>query len=184
MIKGLFEDTLDWLRETYWTHDFYVERDLVWTIQKKLSRMIVERKLPFRVFNDYPIAPGNRRSLCTDLAVIMDADVLLAIEFKYEPDHDRGKGKDPNILPSKLNPSVVSWEPDGVLKDVERCSGYVADGRSKASVSLFVDEGGCFRHRDPHEGTTWIDWQHSNEKTPTFVIDRPIRIRLKVFLVG
>ena len=55
MIKELFEDTLDWLRETYWTHDFYVERDLVWTIQKKLSRMIVERKLPFRVFNDYPI---------------------------------------------------------------------------------------------------------------------------------
>ena len=153
---------LDWLRETYWSHDFYLERDVVWTVQKRLQRLISSEQMPLRVFNDYPIAPGNRRSLCVDIAILRDKNVLLAIEFKYEPDHRRGIGNDAEILPSKFDPSVVLWGKDGVLKDIERCQSYVANGKSEAAVSLFVDEGGCFRHRDPHSGTSWIDWPNAD----------------------
>ena len=60
---ALFEDTLDWLRINYDEFRFFVERDLVWTAQKRLSLQVAERDLPLSVFNDYPMLPGNRRSL-------------------------------------------------------------------------------------------------------------------------
>src|SRR6266700_1948153 len=73
-----------------------------------------EQGLPFRVFHDYPILPGKRRSLCVDLAILnTDSLVEVAVEFKYEPSHNRS-----DIWPTKLKPSVVFWGDDGVGKDV------------------------------------------------------------------
>lgn len=75
----LFEDALDWLHEGYFTHRFYAERDLVWTLQKWLQDQVTEQHLPFRVYNDFPILPGNRRRLCTDLAIVDAANRILGV---------------------------------------------------------------------------------------------------------
>jgi len=66
----LFENAIAWLKDNYGQFQFFVERDIVWTLQQYLVSQIKEYGLPFRIFNDYPILPGNRRSLCADLAIL------------------------------------------------------------------------------------------------------------------
>jgi hypothetical protein len=84
--SDLFERVIDDLRTRYDEFGFHTERDVVWTIQKELVRRIRDSSVALRVVNDYPILPGNRRSLTADLA-ILDAKgaVEVAAEFKYEP---------------------------------------------------------------------------------------------------
>ena len=74
-----------------------------------------------------------------------------ALEFKYEPSHRRA-----DIEPKKL--PVVSWGEDGVAGDIVRVRKFVAEGRTKAARSYFIDEGGYFRHREPHAGSCWVSW--------------------------
>lgn len=168
MSTDAFDRCLDWLRETYWEHRFFVERDLVWTLQKRLRLTLAEVDQSYRVFNDYPIMPGNRRALCTDLAILRGQTVELSVEFKYEPDHRRG-GATSEIWPTKLNPSVVFWGKDGVLKDVDRCRKYVAEDRCESATSIFIDEGGLFRHRTPHPGTRWLDWTYGDRSVALLI---------------
>ena len=99
-----------------------------------------------------------------------DNQVELAIEFKYEPDHERGKGPNNDIWPTKLDPSVVFWGKEGVLKDVERCKKFIKKEVAKVAVSIFIDEGGLFRHRDPHSGTKWIDWDSIDKQKISILI--------------
>lgn len=150
----LFKNSIAWLKENYAQFQFFLERDVVWTIQNYLNRQIKERGFPLRVINDYPILPGNRRSLCTDLAILTTANTLeVAAEFKYEPSHRRS-----DIWPTKLNPSVVFWGADGVGKDVERIHEYVKQGKAKVAYAIFIDEGGHFSSKPPHPGSQWIHW--------------------------
>lgn len=158
-VMKLFEQALDWFRSNYGNYEFFAERDVVWTIQQKLREIIIENNLPFEVYNDFPILKARRRSLTTDLAILnKQNEVELAVEFKYEPDHQRGSGINKNIWPSKLSPSVVFWGKEGVKKDVERARQYVDQKKAKLASILFVDEGGLFRHRKPHQNTKWVDW--------------------------
>jgi len=163
--EELFEQTLEWLRLSYGNYDFFLERDLVWTVQQKLREIITENGLQFEVYNDYPIMKAQRRSRTVDLAILNKRnEVELAVEFKYEPDHARGSGAKRDIWPSKLNPSVVFWGKDGVGKDVERARQYVGQKKAKKAMTVFVDEGGLFRHRMPHQGTKWVDWNCGGKK--------------------
>jgi hypothetical protein len=100
---GLFEEVIAWLRDHYSEFEFSVERDLVWTLQSRLRKVIKERSLPYSVINDYPMLPGAGRARSADL-VIRDADssILVAAEFKYEPSHRRS-----DLLRAKL--PVVFW---------------------------------------------------------------------------
>ena len=98
--------------------------------------------------------------------------VELAIEFKYEPDHERGKGPNCNIWPTKLYPSVVFWGKEGVLKDVKRCEEFIDKGVATAAVTIFIDEGGLFRHKNPHPGTEWIDWDSNGKQKISILIGR------------
>lgn len=155
---ALFENAIAWLRENYAAFQFFVERDVVWTLQKHLISQIKEQSLPYRVFNDYPILPGRRRSLCADLAILnMDGSAEVAAEFKYEPSHKRS-----DIWPTKFGPSVVFWGSDGVGKDVERIKAFVDQGKTKVAYSVFLDENGFFSHRSPHPGSQWIHWDEGD----------------------
>ena len=58
--REMFEQTLEWLKSNYGNYDFFLERDLVWTIQQKLREIIAEDNLQFEVYNDFPIAKGQR----------------------------------------------------------------------------------------------------------------------------
>ena len=125
----------------------------VWTIQKKSSQLIEQHRLPLTINNDYGILPGNHRSLSTDLAFINrdTQQLLLAVEFKYEPSHSRN-----DISKNKL--PVVGWGRDSVQKDIDRIHAFVEAKKSQSACSLFIDEGGYFRKRDPHHHSVWIDW--------------------------
>jgi len=101
---------------------------------------------------------GNRRSLSTDLAIVdPQGGVALAAEIKYEPDHRRADRRG-EIWPTKVQPSVVFWGEEGVLKDVHRIQDFVKEGRTPVAYSVFFDEGGHFRRSPPHPGTEWRDW--------------------------
>lgn len=158
--SDLFEESIAWLKDNYDEFGFQVERDIVWTLQTYIVKGIKERDLPFRVFNDYPMLRGARRSLSADLVVIEGDAVEVAAEFKYEPSHRR-----PDIQLQKVTPSVVFWGAAsseagmGVSHDVERARQFVDTGKAMAAYSIFIDEGGHFRHREPFPGSRWIDWE-------------------------
>jgi hypothetical protein len=158
--KELFDRVLEWFRLNYGNYDFFMERDVEWTLHQKFRETVASGNLPFEVFNNFPIMKGDRRGICTDLAILnMQGKVEVAVELKFEPDHQRGFGPRRNVWPTRLNPSVVFWKA-GVEKDVERAQQYVSKGKAKMAVTMFVDEGGLFRHRRPPSSETkWVDWK-------------------------
>jgi hypothetical protein len=159
---------MKWLRERYSDQRFYTERDLVWTVQRRLAGEIAQQGLPYRVFNDYPMLPGPQRSLSADIVLASmpvakpklspsgkwgsSGAVALAVEFKYEPSHARD-----DIWPTKF--PVVSWS--SVTQDVARLYQFIEQGRALVAYAIFVDEGGYFRHRAPALPGSWQDWEHS-----------------------
>ncbi len=151
----LFEQTLEWFRMHYSDYHFFVERDLVWTLQTHLKKLVEATRAPYLVFNDYPILPGTRRSLSADLVLVDQHTNLIevAAEFKYEPSHRRE-----DVLASKL--PVVFWGDDGVGKDVKRVQEFVELRKVHTAYTVFVDEGGAFYHRQPHPGSRWISWEN------------------------
>lgn len=148
----LFEYTLEWLKQHYSGYRFYAERDVVWTVQTRLNREIEKRGLPYRVFNDYRVAPRR----LVDLVITHNNTVVVAVEFKYEPSHNRRSDRGGDILKGKLDPSVVDWK--AVVEDIRRVQGYVAQGKSKTAYSVFIDEGGEFRWRTSPDGSEWLAW--------------------------
>jgi hypothetical protein len=150
--ETLADQAIDWLRDHYDEFEFFVERDLVWTVQRRLHELVRQTKSEIRVHNDFSMIPGPRRSLSTDIALLSpDGVVLLAMEFKYEPSHRRT-----DVFRQKL--PVVFWGSDGVAKDVERARLFVSQERALVARSYFIDEGGYFAHRSAHPGSSWISW--------------------------
>ena len=138
--EELIIDALAWLGEHYGEQVFYVERDIVYTVQQRLNSQLHTRELPWTVYNDYPMIPGPRRALSADLAVIGgDGAVLVAVEFKYEPCHRRG-----DVLKNKL--PVTSWSE--IVKDTMRVRDFVAQGIAPVAYAVVIDEGGYLARRD------------------------------------
>jgi hypothetical protein len=161
----LFENVLAWLQETYHDHTFFVERDVVWTLQLALNHEIARLGLPLRVFNDYAIVKGPRRGLCADLAILDQANkVKVGAEFKYEPDHRRQ-----DILQQKL--PVVGWK--DMEKDIARIRTFVEAGAIECGYTVFIDEGGFFRRREAHNGSNWVDWPNMGDRrSPAILFSR------------
>lgn len=160
----LFRETLAWLKANYGTWRFYVERDIVWTVQERLRQEIERQGLQLRVFNDYGLLPGKNRSLSADLVLLNPEDgVELAVEFKYEPSHRRT-----DVQKQKF--PVVFWGDDGVEKDVQRIRRFVDESGAKAAIAVFIDEGGYCRHRPAHEGSTWVDWDEHPQQGRTAIL--------------
>ncbi len=152
----LFEEAIVWLQQNYGNYRFFMERDVVWTVQQWLGSTIETRTLPYRVFHHFPLFPGSGKVVDCDLALVRpDGTVAVAAEFKYEPSHER-KGRD--IWRTKF--PVVFWN-EGVGQDIDRIRGFAIQKAADVSYAIFVDEGGFFRHRPPHPGSQWIDWQPS-----------------------
>jgi len=155
----LFEEAILWLRANYINYCFFTERDVVWTIQTHLIKVIEKGKLPHKVMNDYPILRSKRRSLCADIAILgQDELPELVVEFKYEPAHKR------EDMPRSKFP-VVFWN-EGILKDIERIHTFTSrdltgDRTAKVAYALFIDEGSHFKQKEPPPGSRWKDWNIS-----------------------
>lgn len=165
--SDIFEETLGWIKENYEKFVFHKERDITWTMQKKINEIIKDNDLPYRVYDEYPIKPGNRRSICVDIAILNEgfiprqgSTIEVAAEFKYEPDHKRedmltfyydSQGNKKTKFP------LVFWQ-DGVGKDIENARDYFSSKLAKVSYAIFIDEGGYFRSYPPFVGSKWIDF--------------------------
>jgi hypothetical protein len=144
--EELFLRALAWLGETYGERIFYVERDIVFTLQARLRQAVAELGDMARVYNDYPMLPGPRRSLSADLVVLApDGHVAVAAEFKYEPCHNRL-----DVLKNKL--PVTVWT--DIVKDTARCAEFVAAAKADVAYAVCIDEGGYLARRDL---SVWAD---------------------------
>jgi hypothetical protein len=138
--ESLFTDALDWLGRTYGDRVFFVERDIVYTVQSKLNELISSQAGKWRVYNDYPMLPGRRRSLSADLALLTpQGEVAVAAEFKYEPCHHRL-----DVLQNKL--PVTVWAE--IVKDTVRVQEFVNVGRTRVAYAVCIDEGRYLARRD------------------------------------
>ncbi|MBW7572439.1 hypothetical protein [Caproiciproducens faecalis] len=162
------KNCLEAIRQNYCNFHFYCERDFVWTVQKYIQNYIGDNRLPYKVFNDFPIESGEKRSKSVDIAVIAnnfnDKDILIGkaqaefvIEFKFEP----SKMRKDDICVHKL--PVVEWS--GVLIDIDRIHRFVENRKAKCGVAILIDEFG--RHKTSQhilENSTWIDWGKCNSE--------------------
>lgn len=157
----LFENAMDWLQQHYGEYRFFTERDVEWTLQKRILEMIEGLQLPYHVVNNYTIVD----SVQTDLVIISGTSVEVAVEFKYEPSHARSTKQGGDIWSTKFSSTVVFWtvtenSKDGsVEKDIRRVCDYVDQGRAKVAYAVFIDEGGYFHgSQDTLARSKWRDW--------------------------
>lgn len=168
----LFENAMDWLRQHYDEYRFYLERDIVWTVQVKLIDEVLENDLPYTIFSDYSLSQGN----LIDLVILADDGApIVAAEFKYEPSEGRRffarihrgqnswtapKGRftvdKRTMIGSRFR--TVAWV--NVTKDVERARHYANRRIVRTAYSIFIDEGGSrrFQGKTPPPGSEWRDW--------------------------
>lgn len=153
--SALFEGGMAWLKDTYNSHHFFQERDIVWTLHLYFLRIVEERGLPYRIFSGHRMYLD--RQLSADLVIVgSDTRVDVAAEFKYEPDRRRQDLIAPNAVPKW---PVVVWK--DVEADVFRAKAFVLEERARTAYSVFIDEGGYFRERTPPPGSEWRDWTPS-----------------------
>ena len=147
--RQLFLDVLDWLRDTYTSHSFFLQRDVAWTVQKRLLDRIGRWAPGYRVIHNRKVPKGTGRQF--DLAVLDPSNtVVLALKFKFEPAEKLEPGKSP----------VVEWA--SVVSDIEAAQHAADDHHAKCAYSLFIDEGGYYKDRTPPRGSRWEDWDVGN----------------------
>lgn len=124
-----FDIAVNRLGERYEMTIFYTERDLVFWVQTEMVSVLATRQPTLRVFNDYKMADRLR----ADLAVVDTATdtVLLAVEFKYEPDRAR------DDIPAGKFP-VTAWSE--IKRDIERVRAFVTSGQASEGVAVLIDE--------------------------------------------
>lgn len=148
---ALFEDAIGWLNQHYAEFHFFLERDVVWTIQKHLLEAIDAHRLPYRVNYNHDLLGSKQH--WADLTIInSNCSVEVAIEVKYEPSHQRE-----DISHTKL--PVVEWP--SVCRDVSRVQRYVNEGKAISAYSFFLDEGRFFGGKANYPAppsAEWRDW--------------------------
>jgi len=149
----LYEEAINSMLKHYADFQFFTERDIVWTIQTHLIKEISKRDLPLKIYDNYRV-PSKK---LIDLVIIdKETDILLvAAEFKYEPDHARV-----DITPGKLNPSKAFWDSEknhGVVQDIERIKELVNQSYSKTGYITFIDEGGHHRYQGEPDSCIWCE---------------------------
>ena len=144
--EELFENAINWLKRHYVDcGPFFRERDIVWTLQKKIMNEIERRDSPCRVVHEFQRA---------DLVILGKGETVeVAAEFKYEPSPALS-GMD--FLPTKL--PLLYWR--AVQSDLRAARSYVRSGWSTVAYAVLVDEGGRWwkRSRRTPSGSEWQDW--------------------------
>jgi len=152
----LFEEAVNWLMSNYRLYNFFVERDIVWTLQTRIIAEARKQQVLLRVYDNHKLRGGK----LVDLAVVdaSNSPEIIA-EIKYEPDHNRT-----DISAGKLNPSRVFWNHPrfgGVEPDIARTREFVNQGMAKVGHFILIDEGSHFCGRPEPEGSLWVEWGKS-----------------------
>lgn len=153
----LFKSALHYLEKNYFKYTFFTERDLVWTIQNHINKLISEKELPLVVVSEYVLTKGQRVDLVimnkTSERLYRWEPVELAIELKYEPDKER-RGID---IPKGKFP-VTEWV--AIEKDFKKMSGFCSENMAKCGYTLLIDEGGrYYEKRDKYDLPPFNEWR-------------------------
>ena len=144
------------LKLSYSDQTFWVERDVVLWLQRRITGML---PTGMTVFNDFGLMPGPRRARSADLAILDGGRVQLAAEFKFEPAASRT-----DIMANKL--PVIGW--GDYEKDVERIKEFVGAGVTPLGWAICIDEGGRYAHR-LRLPITWVEsWSTGRGTQATF----------------
>lgn len=159
----LFKESLDWLRNNYGKYQFFIERDIVWTMQMHLRDKVADLKLSYRyrVVTDWPMIKGKKRYLCADLVILENDQPRVAVEFKYEPNHNRKQ----DFSENKLKNPIVFWSgKSSVEDDIKRIRQFAMLKEifdNLVGVSIFIDEGGKFyKKQKMFPGSIWELWDN------------------------
>lgn len=167
----LFENTMEWLRDSYGEHRFFVERDIVWTAQLRLLQEVERANLPYRVFDEHKIRKDARSG--ADLVIMEGGLVAVAAEFKYEPSHERKAPLQPEPTGTSLTRKKARQRAQDILatklqrcgwgeikKDMDKVRAYFHEDGAPAAYAILIDEGGYWRRQYPDalEGSEWRDW--------------------------
>ena len=57
---GLFEEVIAWLEDHYSEFEFWVERDLVWTVQSHLGQALCDQRAGASVQRDQRLSDASR----------------------------------------------------------------------------------------------------------------------------
>jgi hypothetical protein len=179
----LFCKAMKWVKARYATYGFFAERDIVWTVQKKLLRLVSKASLPYEVINEYrmPPDPTSGQEVLVDLVIFDNTTerrntdpVELAVEFKYQWKSDR------EHVPRGKFPLIVWKGRSSVEEDIQKARRYHDRGLAKSALALLIDEGGHFHknHKHPPENeSVWEDWKISDSSlAPVWVLWTTYRI--------
>lgn len=159
----IFKKSFEQVLSEYARHRFILERDLVWTVQKRLLDDLADANDDYAVFNDFPVEKGKlNRGISVDLAILQKGiareeiwdgkeQLELAVEFKFEPSPKRG-----DICEFKL--PAVFWS--AVVKDIERVRRFTENNKAKAGVAIFVDEFGRYKDETKYPVDSHSEWRH------------------------
>ena len=128
--------------QRYAEHTYYRERDLVYTIQLELVGYSLDPQLP-ACLQRLQVPAQAPRPLNSDLVVMDTAaptPLLLAVEFKYEPDRRRT-----DITPGKI--PVTAW-PE-IQHDLARVQSFLDLGGAEIAYAALVDEDGRYAELAP-----------------------------------
>lgn len=163
LAEDLFRAALEWLAATYPKHGFSVKREVVETLQLRLSQMVRKEGILFwRVLNGSPKQSGTRRPLSADLVIVDEpTGVLLAAEFRFEPNHKRH-----DISKDKL--PVCTWK--DIEKDCLQATEFVAQAQAAVAYAILIDEGGHFKGRTVRRGQIWSRWRGDSPDNGPWVL--------------
>lgn len=143
--RQLFLDILEWLPRTYSSHRFFLQRDVAWTVQKRLLDRICPWAPRYRVIHNFKV-PGDAGKQ-VDLALLgPNGTIELALKFRFEPRQHLAPGKCP----------VVEWP--NVVGDIERVQRLATKQHVRNACSLFIDESGDFKKKPTPPGSRWEEW--------------------------
>ncbi|MGL4336813.1 MAG: hypothetical protein ACRCST_07950 [Turicibacter sp.] len=157
----VFEMAVSEIKLRYVDFLFMVERDVAWTIQRKMLELIETFGLPYEVYQDYPRDLGDRIRNHTELVIVAQG-----VNYK-----DVMSGKEPVELlakikyePSKYRHDVIDYQlphnkTQVIIEDIKAVEMEVHRKKAKTGVALLIDEGG--RHRQKigqTEHTQWREW--------------------------
>jgi len=140
-VKAIIKKAERRIINKYQSITFFTERDIVWTYQTILSELVLESPPNYKVYNDYGLLKGKKRSRSTDIVIVDEVSIdkgIVAIEFKYEPNKNRSD------IPKKKIP-VISWS--SYLKDIEKVKECVEKGKAETGIAYLFDEGNRYTNR-------------------------------------
>ncbi len=159
--KEILELSLHELKENYPSYEFMVHRDVAWSLQKILNRLIEKNGYPLEVYQDYPLEKGCKEYKENELVFVLPgtnyremfkstSQVELVVRILFEPSRHRRDICEYH-LPRILVPRL--------MQEMTQLKAIVESNKAKEGILILVDESS--RHRKlilQNDCMKWESW--------------------------